>query len=124
MSLCFYSIKAKLFNKSCRELENEGIKDFTFEQLKNKMSHQGNGNYYKQLINYKGMEFFNRKLMMDYESYKKDGTLLENNPFSEEYFNKLKRYCTTEEEKKIVDDPEWRKWFIDITIKASEEIIV
>ena len=64
MSLCFYSIKAKLFNKSCRELENEGIKDFTFEQLKNKMSHQGNGNYYKQLINYKGMDLLSKDSMI------------------------------------------------------------
>ena len=83
------------------------------------MSKQGNGTYYKILINFKGMDFFNRQLMKDYESYMRFGTLLESNLFSEEFFDSLKQRCSTEEERKRVDDLEWRKWFIEYETKGD-----
>lgn len=115
----FYAIKADLFNKCCREFEKEGLTEFSFDKLKNKMSKQGNGTYYKILINFKGMDFFNRQLMKDYESYMRFGTLLESNLFSEEFFDSLKQRCSTEEERKRVDDLEWRKWFIEYETKGD-----
>ena len=93
-------------------LKKEGVKDFSFEQLKNKMSKQGNGYYYKMLINYKGMDFFNKQLKKDFDSYKKFGTLTECVKYSDEYFENLKAHVDSEEIRILLDNPECRKNFI------------
>lgn len=108
----FYEIKADLFNRCCRNFEKGCVKDFSFEQLKNNMSKQSKGEYYKILINYKGVDFFNKQLKKDFDSYKKFGTLIECVKYSDEYFEKLKAHVDSEEIRILLNNNECRKNFI------------
>ena len=128
MLLEFKAALSDFFNRCCRYFDSKGKEDFDFEDLKNLIKDQGVG-YYKNLLNYKGEEFFYKSLEKCFISYKKCKNLLKEDVGSDGwnyFFNEFKEYVKTFDNLipyiHLIDDPEWQRGYVE-KYKRSRKFI-
>lgn len=116
------------FIKISNYFDSKGKEDLDFEDLKNLIKDQGVG-YYKNLLNYKGEEFFYKSLEKCFISYKKCKNLLKEDVGSDGwnyFFNEFKEYVKTFDNLipyiHLIDDPEWQRGYIE-KYKRSRKFI-